>query len=202
MPYKVLTKNAISVKGLDRLPRPEYEVASEFTAPDAILLRSYKLQEDDIASSVLAIGRAGAGTNNIPVDICSRRGIPVFNSPGANANAVKELVATALLLGSRGIIAGVNWVDTLTDHQDKAALNALLEAEKKRFKGTEVAGKTLGVVGLGAIGSLVADMALQLGMRVIGYDPALSVEAAWRLSSQVEKADALASLFARSDFIT
>ena len=120
MPYKVLTKNAISVKGLDRLPRPEYEVASEFTAPDAILLRSYKLQEDDIASSVLAIGRAGAGTNNIPVDICSRRGIPVFNSPGANANAVKELVATALLLGSRGIVAGVNWVDTLTGHDDKA----------------------------------------------------------------------------------
>ena len=152
MPYKVLTKNAISVKGLDRLPRPEYEVASEFTAPDAILLRSYKLQEDDIASSVLAIGRAGAGTNNIPVDICSRRGIPVFNSPGANANAVKELVATALLLCSRGIVAGVNWVDTLTGHDDKAALNALLEAEKKRFKGSEVSGKTLGVVGLGAIG--------------------------------------------------
>lgn len=202
MAFKVLTLNAISVKGLDRLARDQYEIASEFSKPDAILLRSHKLQPAEIADSVLAIGRAGAGTNNIPVDYCSSQGIPVFNSPGANANAVKELVAAGLLLGSRGIFEGINWVNTLTDHTDKAELNTLLEAQKKHFKGSEVAGKTLGVVGLGAIGSLVADMALQMGMRVIGYDPALSVEAAWRLSSQVERAEALSSLFAKSDFIT
>lgn len=202
MAFKVLTLNAISVKGLDRLARDQYEIASEFSKPDAILLRSHKLQPAEIADSVLAIGRAGAGTNNIPVDYCSSKGIPVFNSPGANANAVKELVAAGLLLGSRGIFEGINWVNTLTDHTDKAELNTLLEAQKKLFKGSEVAGKTLGVVGLGAIGSLVADMALQMGMRVIGYDPALSVEAAWRLSSQVERAEALSSLFAKSDFIT
>ena len=202
MAFKVLTLNAISVKGLDRLARDQYEIASEFSKPDAILLRSHKLQPAEIADSVLAIGRAGAGTNNIPVDYCSSQGIPVFNSPGANANAVKELVAAGLLLGSRGIFEGINWVNTLTDHTDKAELNTLLEAQKKNFKGSEVAGKTLGVVGLGAIGSLVADMALQMGMRVIGYDPALSVEAAWRLSSQVERAEALSSLFAKSDFIT
>lgn len=202
MAFKVLTLNAISVKGLDRLARDQYEIASEFSKPDAILLRSHKLQPAEIADSVLAIGRAGAGTNNIPVDYCSSQGIPVFNSPGANANAVKELVAAGLLLGSRGIFEGINWVNTLTDHTDKAELNTLLEAQKKLFKGSEVAGKTLGVVGLGAIGSLVADMALQMGMRVIGYDPALSVEAAWRLSSQVERAEALSSLFAKSDFIT
>ena len=202
MAFKVLTLNAISVKGLDRLARDQYEIASEFSKPDAILLRSHKLQPAEIADSVLAIGRAGAGTNNIPVDYCSSQGIPVFNSPGANANAVKELVAAGLLLGSRGIFEGINWVNTLTDHTDKAKLNTLLEAQKKHFKGSEVAGKTLGVVGLGAIGSLVADMALQMGMRVIGYDPALSVEAAWRLSSQVERAEALSSLFAKSDFIT
>ena len=202
MAFKVLTLNAISVKGLDRLARDQYEIASEFSKPDAILLRSHKLQPAEIADSVLAIGRAGAGTNNIPVDYCSSQGIPVFNSPGANANAVKELVAAGLLLGSRGIFEGINWVNTLTDHTDKAKLNTLLEAQKKNFKGSEVAGKTLGVVGLGAIGSLVADMALQMGMRVIGYDPALSVEAAWRLSSQVERAEALSSLFAKSDFIT
>jgi D-3-phosphoglycerate dehydrogenase len=191
MPFKLLTLNAISVKGLDRLPRDSYEIASEFSAPDAILLRSHKLQPTEIAPSVLAIGRAGAGTNNIPIDYCSSKGIPVFNSPGANANAVKELVAAGLLLGSRGIVEGVQWVNTLTDHNDKAALNSLLEAQKKQFKGSEIQGRTLGVVGLGAIGSLVADMALQLGMNVIGYDPALSVEAAWRLSSQVQRAENL-----------
>jgi D-3-phosphoglycerate dehydrogenase len=202
MPFKLLTLNAISVKGLERLPRDSYEIASEFSAPDAILLRSHKLQPGEIASSVLAIGRAGAGTNNIPIDYCSAKGIPVFNSPGANANAVKELVAAGLLLGSRGIVQGVQWVNTLTDHDDKGALNTLLEAQKKQFKGSEIQGRTLGVVGLGAIGSLVADMALQLGMNVIGYDPALSVEAAWRLSSQVQRAENLTSLFAKSDFIT
>ncbi|MAT91059.1 MAG: 3-phosphoglycerate dehydrogenase [Halioglobus sp.] len=202
MARQVLTLNQISVKGLDRLPRENYEIASEFAAPEAILLRSHKLAAADIPASVLAIARAGAGVNNIPVDECTVRGIPVFNSPGANANAVKELVATGLLLGSRGIIAGIDYVHTLADIDDAAELNKVLEANKKKFKGSELVGKTLGVVGLGAIGSLVAEMALTLGMDVIGYDPALSVEAAWRLSSQVRKADTLSALFARSDYVT
>lgn len=202
MATKVLTLNQISIKGLERLPRDCYEIASEFSQPDAILLRSHNLKAADIADSVLAIGRAGAGVNNIPVEECSRRGIPVFNSPGANANAVKELVATALLLGSRGIVEGIRYVDTLADVEDKAELNRTLEAQKKQFKGSELIGKTLGVVGLGAIGSMVAEMALTMGMEVVGYDPALSVEAAWRLSSKVRKADALSALFARCDYIS
>ena len=202
MARKVLTLNQISVKGLERLPRDAYEIASEFSSPDAILLRSHQLKAVEIADSVLAIGRAGAGVNNIPVAECSRRGIPVFNSPGANANAVKELVATAMLLGSRGIIEGIRYVDTLAGLTDKAEMNRVLEAQKKQFKGNELVGKTLGVVGLGAIGSMVAEMALTMGMEVVGYDPALSVEAAWRLSSKVRKADTLSTLFARSDYIT
>lgn len=202
MARQVLTLNQISVKGLDRLPRDGYEIASEFAHPEAILLRSHKLAAEDVPDSVLAIARAGAGVNNIPVAACTERGIPVFNSPGANANAVKELVATGLLLGSRGIVAGVEYVHTLAGMEDHAELNRVLEANKKQFKGNELVGKTLGVVGLGAIGSLVAEMALTLGMDVVGYDPALSVEAAWRLSSQVRKADTLSALFARSDYIT
>jgi D-3-phosphoglycerate dehydrogenase len=202
MARQILTLNQISIKGLERLPRDSYEVASEFSHPDAILLRSHKLKAEDIADSVLAIGRAGAGVNNIPVDACTQRGIPVFNSPGANANAVKELVATGMLLGSRGVVEGIEYVRTLAHEQDEVALNKMLEANKKMFKGSELSGKTLGVVGLGAIGSLVAEMALTLSMDVIGYDPALSVEAAWRLSSQVRKADTLSALFARCDFIS
>ena len=202
MAKQILTLNQISVKGLERFPRDGYEIASEFAHPDAILLRSHKLQPDDIADSVLAIARAGAGVNNVPVAACSERGIPVFNAPGANANAVKELVAAGLLLGSRGIVEGIGYVDTLSEMTDKDEMNRVLEAHKKNFKGSELVGKTLGVVGLGAIGSLVAEMALTLGMDVIGYDPALSVEAAWRLSSQVRRADTLSALFARSDYIT
>ena len=202
MATQVLTLNQISLKGLERLPRDCYEIASEFAHPDAILLRSHKLQAADIADSVLAIARAGAGVNNIPVAACTARGVPVFNSPGANANAVKELVATGLLLGSRGVVEGINYVQTLGDMQDEVELNKTLEAQKKQFKGSELVGKTLGVVGLGAIGSMVAEMALTLGMDVIGYDPALSVEAAWRLSSQVRKADTLSALFARCDYIS
>lgn len=202
MAKQVLTLNQISVKGLDRLPRDRYEIASEFTKPDAILLRSYKLQEADIPQSVLAIARAGAGVNNIPVAACTARGIPVFNTPGANANAVKELVAIGLLLGSRGVIEGINYVNTLGNVKDNAELNKTLEAQKKQFKGSELVGKSLGVVGLGAIGSLVAEMALTLGMEVVGFDPALSVEAAWRLSSQVRRAETLSALFARCDYIS
>lgn len=202
MAKRILTLNQISLKGLERLPRDCYEIASEFSQPDAILLRSYKLQVTDIRPSVLAIARAGAGVNNIPVASCTARGIPVFNSPGANANAVKELVATGLLLGSRGVIEGIDYVRTLSGVQDASELNKTLEEQKKRFKGNELVGKTLGVVGLGAIGSLVAEMALTLGMEVMGFDPALSVEAAWRLSSQVRKADTLSALFARCDYIS
>jgi D-3-phosphoglycerate dehydrogenase len=200
--YQVLTLNQISVKGLDKLPREDYEIASEFSAPDAVLLRSHKLQNDDIAPSVLAIGRAGAGFNNIPVAHCTEQGIPVFNTPGANANAVKELIVSALTLGSRGILEGIDYVNSLADMDDGAAMGKLLEKEKKRFKGNELAGKTLGIVGLGAIGSMVADTALALGMKVAGYDPALSVDGAWRLSSEVSKVDNLTALFSRADFIT
>ncbi|HEY3698389.1 MAG TPA: phosphoglycerate dehydrogenase [Spongiibacteraceae bacterium] len=200
--FKVLTLNQISVQGLERLPREAYEIASEFNNPDAILLRSHKLQTGDIGESVKAIARAGAGVNNIPVDVCTERGIPVFNSPGANANAVKELILAALTLGSRGILEGIAYVQTLTHIGDSAEMSKLLEKEKQRFKGNELSGKTLGVVGLGAIGSLVADTALKLGMEVIGYDPAISVEAAWRLPSEVRKIDNLVSLFAKADYIT
>jgi D-3-phosphoglycerate dehydrogenase len=202
MATKILKLNQVSIKGLERFPRDTYEIASEFQQPDAILLRSHKLSEAEIATSVIGIARAGAGVNNIPLEFCTQRGIPVFNTPGANANAVKELVAAGLLLGSRGIIEGFQYVQTLGDMQDEAALNKLLEAQKKQFKGAELTGKTLGVVGLGAIGSMVAEMALTFGMKVVGYDPALSVEAAWRLSSKVRKASSLSSLFAQCEFIS
>lgn len=200
--YKILTLNQISVKGLERLPRDRYEIASEFATPDAILLRSHKLQAGDIGQSVKAIARAGAGVNNIPVAACTERGIPVFNTPGANANAVKELIVGALTLGSRGVLEGIRYVDTLAQMSDAAEMSRLLEKEKSRFKGNELFGKTLGVVGLGAIGSMVADIALKLGMNVIGYDPAISVDAAWRLPSDVKKIDNLVSLFARADYVT
>ena len=202
MARQILTLNQISIRGLERLPRDCSEIASGFSLPDASLLRSHKLQAQDIADSVLAVARAGAGVNNIPVAACTERGIPVFNSPGANANAVKELVATGLLLGSRGIVDGIEYVHTLANVQDEAELNKTLEANKKQFKGSELVGKTLGVVGLGAIGSLVAEMGLTLGMEVVGFDPALSVEAAWRLSSRVRKADTLSALFTRCDYIS
>lgn len=200
--FKVLTRNQISVKGLDRLPRQQYEIASEFNSPDAILLRSHKLAVDEISPSVMAVARAGAGVNNIPVADCTKRGIPVFNTPGANANAVKELVIAGMTLGSRGILDGMKYVSTLGEMTDSAEMSALLEKEKKRFKGQELQGKTLGVVGLGAIGSLVARAGLDLGMDVIGYDPALSVDAAWRLPSSVRRMENISSLFARADYIS
>ncbi|WP_372777580.1 phosphoglycerate dehydrogenase [Litorivivens sp.] len=200
--FKVLTRNQISVKGLDRLPRQQYEIASEFNSPDAILLRSHKLAVDEISPSVMAVARAGAGVNNIPVADCTKRGIPVFNTPGANANAVKELVIAGMTLGSRGILDGIKYVSTLGEMTDGAEMSALLEKEKKRFKGQELQGKTLGVVGLGAIGSLVARAGLDLGMDVIGYDPALSVDAAWRLPSSVRRMENISSLFARADYIS
>jgi len=200
--YKVLTYNQISVKGLEQLPRDRYEVASEIAHPDGIMLRSYKLSPEEIGPTVRAIARAGAGVNNIPLDACTARGIPVFNAPGANANAVKELVVAALLLGSRGIVEGIAYCDGLNRDMDYKSMNALVEKDKKQFSGNELVGQTLGVVGLGAIGSRVAKTALRLGMEVIGFDPALSVEAAWRLPSEVVKMEHMAALFARADYVT
>lgn len=199
--FKVKTFNNIAQIGLDRFEE-KYTVGADVNAADAFMLRSHKLQPEEIVGSVKAIGRAGAGVNNVPVDWCTEHGLPVFNAPGANANAVKELIMAGLLLGSRGIVSGITYVDELASMDDADAMNKLLEKEKKRFKGSEIQGKTLGVVGLGAIGSQVANMALMMGMKVIGFDPAISIEAAWRLSSEVKKMDSLESLLAKSDFVT
>lgn len=200
--YRIRTYNNIAHKGLALIEGPHYQVTGETEAPDALLLRSHKLEAGEIDDSVLAIARAGAGTNNVPVPYCSERGICVFNTPGANANAVKELVLAGLLLGSRGILQGVRHVDSLKNMTDNAALSTALEQEKKRFKGNELAGRTIGIVGLGAIGSLVAEAAIHLGMEVLGYDPKLSVDAAWRLPNQVRKIENLSALLANADYVT
>lgn len=200
--FKIQVLNNISDKGLSKFSPEQYDL-SEVDHPDAILLRSHQMSLEEIdRSSVRAIGRAGAGVNNIPVEDCTDRGIVVFNTPGANANAVKELVMAGLLLSRRGIIQGMEYVNSLADIDDKAELNKLVEASKKQYKGSELKGRTLGVLGLGAIGSMVARMALQMDMEVVGYDPALSVEAAWRLPSQVQKMDSMQMLFSRADIIT
>ena len=200
--FKVRTYNQISVKGLDRFSRQSYEVGSDIGRPDAFLLRSQKLQGVEVPPSLLAAARAGAGVNNIPVADYSKQGIVVFNTPGANANAVKELVMAGMLLATRGILPGVAYVNSLTHMTDSAEMSALLEKEKSRFAGGELKGKTLGIVGLGAIGSMVADMALAMGMKVVGYDPALSIDAAWRLSNAVSRMENLPALLARSDYVS
>ena len=200
--HRIKTYNTISAKGLDRFERERYEVGQDIAHPDALLLRSYKLQEADVLDSVTAIARAGAGVNNIPLAACSERGIPVFNTPGANANAVKELVAAAMLLASRDIVGGIAFAQAQDPGMSAQDMNTLMEQEKKRFAGAELAGKTLGVVGLGSIGSLVARLGLDLGMVVVGFDPALSVEAAWRLPSEVQRMENVQSLFSRSDFVS
>lgn len=200
--FKIKTYNQISVKGLDRFSRDKYEIASDIGQPDAYILRSHKLHGEPLPESVKAVARAGAGVNNVPVADYTRQGVVVFNSPGANANAVKELVLGGMLLGSRGILPGMRYVQGLTDMTDAEEMSKLLEKEKSRFAGNELLGKTLGVVGLGAIGSMVAETALALGMKVVGFDPALSVEAAWRLPSQVSRMENLQALLSRSDFIT
>ena len=200
--HRIQTYNTISPKGLDRFERDRYEVGQGIARPDALLLRSHKLQDAEIFESVTAIARAGAGVNNIPLALCSERGIPVFNTPGANANAVKELVAAAMLLASRDIVGGIAFAQSQDPGMSAQAMNALMEKEKKRFAGAELAGKTLGVVGLGAIGSLVARLGLNFGMEVVGFDPALSVEAAWRLPSEVQRMENVQSLFTRSDFVS
>ena len=200
--HKIKTYNAISSRGLTRFRSEEFQVDPDLAETDAILLRSHKLDASAIQAELKAVARAGAGTNNVPVNACTEAGVVVFNTPGANANAVKELVLCGLLLASRGIVPGIGFASTQTAIKDEAELSKLMETEKKRFKGSEISGKTLGVIGLGAIGSLVAEMAIDLGMKVQGYDPALSVEAAWRLPSKVRRKDNIASLVASSDFIS
>ena len=199
--FVIRTYNAISPTGLARFDSARYKVSSESTNPSGVLLRSYKLTKDELPLTVAAVARAGAGTNNIPIAELTETGVVVFNTPGANANAVKELICAGLMMSSRDIFGGLKFVDGL-DNQSVGELDPLLESEKKRFAGAEIYGKTLGIVGLGAIGSLVANMALDLGMRVIGYDPAISVESAWRLSSRVEKMPSLDALLKESDYIT
>lgn len=198
--YKILTLNNISVQGLRRLPRDRYEVASEITHPDAVLVRSANMHNMDIPKTVAAIGRAGAGTNNIPIEAMSARGVPVFNAPGANANAVKELAIAGMLLAARNLCGAQQYVKTLKETGE--ALNKAVEAGKKQFVGFELPGKRLGVIGLGAIGVEVANAALALGMKVVGFDPAITVRNAWQLSSGVEQAETLDQLFQRADFVT
>jgi D-3-phosphoglycerate dehydrogenase len=197
--FKIQTRNKIAPVGLDLFGRDAYEVASEIPSPDALLLRSYKLPIDEIGSSVKAIGRAGAGVNNIPVDACTDRGVVVFNTPGANANSVKELVIAGLLLSSRQIHEGMNWVAEQSA-DDNLATN--VEKGKSSFSGSEISGKRLGVVGLGAIGVLVANVAIDLGMEVFGYDPFISVTAAWGLSSKVIRCESLDQLVGTCDYMT
>ena len=198
--YKILTLNNISVAGLERLPRDSYEVASEIQHPDAILVRSANMHDMEIPASVRAIGRAGAGVNNIPVDKMSKRGVPVFNAPGANANAVKELVLAGMLMAARNLCQG--WAFARALDGDDAAISKQVEAGKKQFAGMELPGRTLGVIGLGSIGVLVANAATALGMKVIGYDPDITVQSAWKMSSDVEQATGIDDLLTRSDFVT
>ncbi len=199
-PYRILTLNKISSQGLKRFPAKSYLVSAEMTEPDAILVRSQVMHDMEIPASVKAIARAGAGTNNVPVAKMSARGIPVFNAAGANANAVKELVVAGMLLSARNIVPALQFVAGLSG--DDAALHKQVEEGKKQFAGIELSGRTLGIIGLGAIGRLVADTALKLGMRVYGFDPEITVEGAWSLSSQVKKAQSIEELLKHSDFVT
>lgn len=201
--FKIRTYNQIFPTGLEKLSDPLlYSVGNDLDDAMGIVLRSYKLSEQALNPELRAISRAGAGYNNIPVAACTARGIVVFNTPGANANSVKELVLAALLNVSRNILAGQNFVKSLSDITDAQTLHRKVEEQKKRFRGNEIAGKTLGVIGLGYIGSQVADAAQGLGMRVLGYDPALSVDAAWRIPNEVGKMESMAALLSQSDYIT
>ncbi len=198
--HKIQTLNKISPKGLELFPREKYEVASEILNPDAVLVRSAKMHDMEIPATVKAIARAGAGVNNIPVDQCSQRGIVVFNTPGANANGVKELAVAGLFLSSRNLVGGIEWAKALVGTGEDVP--KAVEKGKSQFVGPEILGKTLGVIGLGAIGVMVANAADALGMRVVGYDPFISVEAAWGLSQNVKRAVGLESLMAESDYIS
>ncbi len=198
--YKIQTLNKISPSGLNLFSLEHYEIASDISNPDAIVVRSFKMNDMQFPDNLLAIARAGAGVNNIPVDRCTDSGIVVFNTPGANANAVKELVLAGLLVSSRKIVEGIHWVKSLEDKGEEVA--KLVEQGKSRFEGPEISGKTLGVIGLGAIGHRVANTALDLGMNVIGFDPYLSVESAWSMSQDVQKAKGLDHLLSESDYIS
>ena len=200
--YKVKTLSKISPKGLDLLSETACVLDEGSKDPDGVLVRSTKLSESSLNHSLKAISRAGAGVNNIPIDLCTERGVVVFNTPGANSNAVKELVLAALMLSSRNVFSSINFVNNLKHIEKMEELEPFLEENKKKFKGRELSGSTLGVVGLGAIGSKVAKMGVALDMKVVGYDPALSVEAAWKLPSEVEPVGSIEELFSRSDFIT
>lgn len=200
MTLKIQTLNNIAIAGLRVLPRERYEVASEIVQPDAILLRSFNMHDMDIPESVKAIGRAGAGTNNIPIEKLSARGVPVFNAPGANANAVKELVFAGLFLAARNLCAGWDYARKLTGTAEE--IHKAVETGKKQFAGYELPDRTLGVIGLGAIGVEVANTALALGMNVVGFDPQMTVERAWQMSSGVRQASSLDDLFSKSDMIT
>ena len=201
MTQKIKTFNAIAEKGLNILQEKKFEVSEGLSDPDAIILRSHKLKKEDFGNNLKAIARAGAGVNNIPVEECSELGIPVFNTPGANANAVKEIVLAALLMSSRGLFQGANFVNSI-EESNQEELKPLIESGKKSFKGRELTGGTLGVVGMGAIGSKVADMGVMLGMNVIGYDPAITVEAAWKLPNKVERKESIEDVFKESDYIS
>ncbi|MGV8992362.1 MAG: phosphoglycerate dehydrogenase [Thiobacillus sp.] len=196
---KVLTLNAISARGLARLPQ-HYVIGGDVLDPDAILVRSANMHEMDIPTSVRTIGRAGAGTNNIPVKTLSDRGVPVFNAPGANANAVKELVVAGMLMGARNLVPASKFVEGLSGSDEE--MHKATEAGKKQFAGMELPGRTLGVIGLGAIGSYIAEAAIKLGMNVVGFDPAITVDAAWRLPSQVKRAESVEDVLRQADFVT
>ena len=197
--YKYQTLNNIAPEGLEVLSNQKYAEVSE--NPDGLLLRSHKLLESDLGENLVCIARAGAGTNNIPIEDATKKGIVVFNTPGANANAVKELVICGMLLSSRGIIEGIDFSKTL-ESKDADSLNKAMEMQKKSFAGNELAGKTLGIVGLGAIGSMLAQAAQTLGMNIVGYDPHISIEAAWRLPREVQKADSMESLLGQADYVS
>lgn len=199
--HKILTLNNISPVGLEKLPKTLYNFGPDIENPEAIILRSYKMHDMEIPDSLMAVGRAGAGVNNIPVDKLTEMGIPVFNAPGANANAVKELVVAGLLLAFRNICEAWDYVRNL-DSSDAAAMSKLVEEGKKRYAGYELPERTIGVVGLGAIGRSVANVCLSLGMKVVGYDPSLTVEGAWKLSSEIERANSLEVLLNKVDVVT
>lgn len=198
--FTIETRNSISAKGLERLPSSLFQIEDEVDSPEGILVRSANMLEDELPESLLAIARAGAGTNNIPTSRCSEKGIVVFNTPGANANAVKELVLGALVLSSRNIVGGITWANTLADQGD--LVPKLVEKGKSKFVGPELAGKTIGVIGLGAIGVKVANMAAHMGMEVLGYDPFISIDAAWSLSRSVQRCVNLSDIVANADYIS
>ncbi len=197
--YNILTLNKIASCGLDKLDNNKYCISDECANPDGIILRSFNMHDMELPASLKAVARAGAGVNNIPIDTCSEKGIVVFNTPGANANAVKELAITSILLSSRKIVDGINWAKTLVGEVDAAKL---VEKGKSNYVGPEIKNKKLGVVGLGAIGVMVANAAIALGMEVIGYDPYISVDAAWHLSTHVKKATDIKDIVSTCDYIS